>query len=94
MRFPAALLLTLSAGIGVGCGVTDLKRRQAQTDQFLQANDEERKTRLKASRSLNPEEYAALARKMGWVDKPANGLPPPPTIEELEKRVREAGPPP
>ena len=31
-----------------------------------------------------------MARKMGWTTKGEAGLPPPPSIEELEKRVKAA----
>jgi hypothetical protein len=31
-----------------------------------------------------------MAIKMGWTTKGAAGLPPPPTTEELEKRVKAA----
>jgi hypothetical protein len=31
-----------------------------------------------------------MARKMGWTTKGEPGLPPPPSIEELEKSVKAA----
>jgi hypothetical protein len=31
-----------------------------------------------------------MARKMGWTTEGKAGLPPPPSIEELEKRVKAA----
>ena len=31
-----------------------------------------------------------MARKMGWTSEGKAGLPPPPSLEELEKRVKAA----
>ena len=31
-----------------------------------------------------------MARKMGWTTQGESGLPPPPSLEELEKRVKAA----
>jgi hypothetical protein len=38
----------------------------------------------------SPQEYELMARKMGWTTKGEPGLPPPPSIEELEKSVKAA----
>ena len=46
--------------------------------------------RLKAKGTLSPQEYELMALKMGWTTKSEPGLPPPPSIEELEKRVKAA----
>ena len=51
---------------------------------------DERKARLRARGTLSPQEYEAMAIKMGWTNKGASGLPPPPTTEELEKRIKAA----
>lgn len=51
---------------------------------------DERKARLQALGTLSPQEYEAMAIRMGWTKKSAAGLPPPPTTEELEKRVKAA----
>jgi hypothetical protein len=48
----------------------------------------ERQQRLLAEGKLNPQEYEALAIKMGWPRPDARGIPPPPTTEELEKKVK------
>lgn len=94
MRLVPLLLLGLVAWLGVGCGAFEPKARNAKADQFLLDDGEERKERLRASQTLSPQEYAALAKKMGWTEKSKSGLPPALTIEELEKRVHEAGPKP
>ena len=91
MRLAPTFFLILVAWLCAGCGITDIKARNTQADQYLQNDSEERKARLKASSSLSPQEYAALAKQMGWTEKSAGGLPPPPTTEELEQRIREAG---
>jgi hypothetical protein len=56
----------------------------------MQDDTDERKARLKAKGTLSPQEYELMARKMGWTTKGEPGLPPPPSIEELEKRVKAA----
>jgi hypothetical protein len=85
---PTLLILTL---LCVGCaGMMDSKRNQKEAEEKMLDDNDERKARLQAEGSLSPEAYQALALKMGWTTKGANGLPPPPTTEELEKRVRDA----
>ena len=37
-----------------------------------------------------PDLQMAMARKMGWTTKGEPGLPPPPSVEELEQRVKAA----
>jgi hypothetical protein len=88
---PAPLLLTLLALLlCAGCSLPDPKKGQRETEQRLLDDTDDRKARLQAQGTLNPQEYEALARKMGWTNKDARGIPPPPTTEELEKRVKEA----
>ena len=90
---PRALLLACAL-LGAGCSIPDAKSNAtAQQDRLLDDTDE-RKARLRARGTLSPQEYQAMAIKMGWTTKGAPGLPPPPTTEELEKRVKatEANP--
>lgn len=86
---PRALLLA-SALLVVGCSLPDPKRDAAVMQERLLDDTDERKARLLAIGTLSPAEYEAMAKKMGWTTKGAPGLPPPPTTEELEKRVKAA----
>jgi len=87
---PRALLLASFAWL-VGCSIfPDPKRDQAQLNDRIQNDTDERKARLKAKGTLSPQEYELMARKMGWTTKSEPGLPPPPSIEELEKSVKAA----
>ena len=86
---PRALLLACAL-LGAGCSIPNAKSNAtAQQDRLLDDTDE-RKARLRARGTLSPQEYEAMAIKMGWTTKGAPGLPPPPTTEELEKRVKAA----
>jgi hypothetical protein len=73
-----------------GCTRPDAKQDQAALRERLLDDTDERKARLKALGTLNPQEYAIMAKKMGWTTPPPAGLPPPPTVAELEQRVKEA----
>jgi hypothetical protein len=87
---PRALLLASLACLA-GCSLfPDPKRDQALLHERIQDDTDERKARLKAKGTLSPQEYEIMARKMGWTDEGKAGLPPPPTVEELEKRVKAA----
>ncbi len=87
---PCALLLASLAWLA-GCSLfPDPKRDQALMNDRIQDDNDERKARLKAKGTLSPQEYELMARKMGWTTKGEAGLPPPPSIEELEKRVKAA----
>jgi len=90
MKSSPSVLLLASALLG-GCALPDAKSGAKAVQERLMDDDDERKARLRASGSLNPAEYEALAKKMGWTTAGAPGLPPPPTTEELEKRVKAAG---
>lgn len=74
----------------VGCSLPDSRRDAAIARERMLDDNDERKARLKAQGTLNPQEYEAMAIRMGWTTKGAAGLPPPPTTEELEKRVKAA----
>ena len=87
---PRALLLASFAWLA-GCSIfPDPKRDQVLQQERMQDDTDERKARLKAKGTLSPQEYELMARKMGWTTKGEPGLPPPPSLEELEKRVRAA----
>jgi uncharacterized lipoprotein len=87
---PRALLLA-SIALLAGCSLfPDSKRDQALREERMQDDTDERKARLKAKGTLSPQEYELMARKMGWTTEGKAGLPPPPSIEELEKRVKAA----
>lgn len=90
MKTPSPLLMLLTLLLCAGCSSNDSKQSQAALEQSMLNDTDERKARLKAEGTLNPEEYKALALKMGWTNKDARGIPPAPTTAELEKRVKEA----
>jgi hypothetical protein len=87
--WPRILLLACAFSVG-GCGMLDVERSRGAIQDRLQDDNDERKARLRAKGTLNPQEYEAMALKMGWTTKGAPGLPPPLTTEELEKRVKDA----
>lgn len=82
-----AILLASALCVG-GCSVLDPDRGRAALQQRLMDDTDERKARLQAKGTLSPQEYEAMALKMGWTTKGVPGLPTPPTTEELEKRVK------
>jgi len=90
MKSPPRVVLLFSALVCAGCSVPDSKRTAADQQERLMDDTDERKARLKARGTLSPAEYEAMAIKMGWTTKSGAGLPPPPTTEELEKRVKAA----
>ena len=90
MKPLSCALLLASVLLGAGCSMPDPKREAAAQEEKLMDDTDERKARLRARGTLNPQEYEAMAAKMGWTSKSAVGLPPPPTTEELEKRVKAA----
>ncbi|MEY2751563.1 MAG: hypothetical protein RLZZ550_1534 [Verrucomicrobiota bacterium] len=73
-----------------GCALFDDQRRQAETERLMEADAAERQARLKAEGKLRPKEFEVVSNKMGWTRADARGLPPPPTTEELEKKVKAA----
>lgn len=83
------LLLTLVAL--TGCHMFDDKRHQEESERIAREDSARRQERLRQT-SLNQSEYEALSNKMGWARGDARGLPPPPTTEELEKRVKTSEP--
>lgn len=90
MRSLSRVLFFAGALLLVGCSTPDAKRDAALQQERLMDDTDERKARLRARGTLSPQEYEAMAIKMGWTTKSAAGLPPPPTTEELEKRVKAA----
>jgi len=91
MKYAFRAPLLASIALLVGCSLfPDPKRDQVLQQERLQDDTDERKARLKAKGTLSPQEYEIMARKMGWTTKGESGLPPPPTVEELEKRVKAA----
>jgi hypothetical protein len=90
MKSLPRVLLLAGALLVVGCALPDPKRDAAIAKEKMLDDNDERKARLKARGTLNPQEYEAMAIRMGWTTKGAAGLPAPPTTEELEKRVKAA----
>ncbi|MEY4307008.1 MAG: hypothetical protein RJA95_376 [Verrucomicrobiota bacterium] len=90
MKSLASVFLFAAALFGAGCSTPDAKRDADLQQQRLMDDTDERKARLRARGTLSPQEYEAMAIKMGWTTKSGAGLPPPPTTEELEKRVKAA----
>ncbi len=88
---PSFRVLLLACLLGAaGCSSFDPQPDQGDLHRRLEDDTDERKARLKAKGTLSPQEYELMARKMGWTTKGEAGLPPPPSIEELEKRVESA----
>ena len=90
MKPSPCVVLLVSALCFAGCSMLDQDRSRAALQVRLMVDTDERKARLQAKGTLSPQEYEAMALKMGWTTKGAPGLPPPPTTEELEKRVKAA----
>lgn len=90
MKLLLRALVLASVLSGAGCSMLDQDRGRAALQERLMDDTDERKARLQAKGTLSPQEYEAMALKMGWTTKGAPGLPPPPTTEELEKRVKAA----
>jgi len=86
---PRALLLACAL-LGAGCAMPDAKRDADDQQRRLMDDTDERKARLQARGTLSPQEYEAMALKMGWTTKSKDGLPAAPTTEELERRVKAA----
>jgi len=76
----AALLLL------AGCAITP-EQRQAELDRQTARDREIRREHMRASGALNETEYEAVNRRTGRVDPARRGLPPPPTTDELERKV-------
>ena len=90
MKFLPRALLLICALLGAGCAMPDAKRDADDQQRRLMDDSDERKARLQARGTLSPQEYEAMALKMGWTTKCQDGLPAAPTTEELEKRVKAA----
>lgn len=86
---PRCLLLACLLGV-VGCALPTSTQRRAGLEDRMQADTDQRKARLQTASTLSPQEYALMARKMGWTTDPAGGLPAAPSITELERRVKAA----
>lgn len=67
-------------------------RAEKESIEQMQRDSEIRQARLKTKSSLNDKEYETFSDRMGWSRTDARGLPPPPTTEELEKKVKGANP--
>ncbi len=84
------LSLLLAAACLMGCSLVDDQRRHADTERMMEEDAAERQARLKGEGKLRPKEFEVVSNKMGWTRTDARGLPPPPTTEELEKKVKAA----
>jgi len=82
LAFAAALLL---AGCG---GFRTYVQNDAQAQ--MERDSAERQARLKADGKLNAKELEVLSARMGWLKADANGLPNALSIEEMERRAKEA----
>ena len=81
----------LVLGLFTGCSAYR-ERAQKESIEQMHRDSEIRQARLKSSSSLNDKEYETVSDRMGWSRSDARGLPPPPTTEELEKKVKAANP--
>lgn len=89
MRFLLTSLLI--AGFLMGCSAYR-ERAEKESIEQMHRDSEIRQARLKTTSSLNDKEYETVSDRMGWSRSDARGLPPPPTVEELEKKVKAANP--
>jgi hypothetical protein len=87
---PRRLALLLAATVLVGCSLVDDQRRQAEVDRLMEVDGVERQARLQGEGKLRPKELEVVSDKMGWTRPDARGLPPPPTTDQLEKKVKAA----
>ena len=65
-------------------------RSKNETEERMHKDSAARQARMHESGTLNDQEYKAVSDRMGWARPDARGLPPPPTTEELEKKVKAA----
>lgn len=72
-----------------GCAITP-EQRQAEQDRQAARDREIRREHMRASGALSQAEYDEVNRRTGRVDPTRRGLPPPPTTEELERKVEGA----
>ena len=89
MRF--LLMSVLVLGLLTGCS-SYRERSEKESIEQMHRDSEIRQTRLKNTSTLNDKEYETVSDRMGWSRSDARGLPPPPTTEELEKKVKAANP--
>ena len=89
MRFLVTSMLV--SGLLTGCAAYR-ERSEKESIEQMHRDSEIRQTRLKSANSLNDKEYETVSDRMGWSRSDARGLPPPPTTEELEKKVKAANP--
>ena len=89
MRFLLTSVLVL--GFVTGCS-SYRERSEKESIEQMHRDSEIRQTRLKTASSLNDKEYETVSDRMGWSRSDARGLPPPPTTEELEKKVKATHP--
>jgi Tfp pilus assembly protein PilP len=83
------LILTsvLIAVLSTGCSAYR-ERTEKESIEQMRRDSEARQARLKTTSSLNDKEYETVSDRMGWSRSDARGLPPPPTTEELEKKLK------
>ena len=81
----------LVLGLLTGCAAYR-ERSEKESIEQMHRDSEIRQTRLKTTSSLNDKEYETVSDRMGWSRSDARGLPPPPTTEELEKKVKAVNP--
>ncbi len=89
MRF--LVMSVVASGLLMGCS-SYRDRAEKESIEQMQRDSEIRQARLKTKSSLNDKEYETVSDRMGWSRTDARGLPPPPTTEELEKKVKGANP--
>lgn len=79
----------IALSVSVGCSSYKDRLKNESEDRMHQ-DSATRQARMQKSGSLNDQEYKAVSDRMGWVRTDARSLPPPPTTEELEKKVKAA----
>lgn len=71
----------------VGCNVMSDEQRQAELERQAERDRAQRRQHMLATGAIRETEYEVISRRGGVPD--SGRLPPPPTTEEMERRVRD-----
>lgn len=83
------VFLLVAAASLVGCAAFK-NHVQEDSEAQMRRDSAERQARLKAEGKLNATELEAVSARMGWVRGDARGLPDALTVEEMERRSKDA----
>ena len=80
-------ILHLSLSLALAGCIQTPEQRQAEVERMADRDRQLRRDHMRASGALSETEYETVGRRTGIVDPTRRGLPPPPTTEELERKV-------